>query len=114
VGCGTGLSGKAFLDALPNNVKCELTGTDLTQKMLDLCKEKNIYDFLIQKDTNTDSIEGQYDLIISNGAFVEGHINPEVITKLAGNNLKNGGNLCISSRETYWENSDKKDQILQD
>jgi predicted TPR repeat methyltransferase len=66
LGCGTGLAGEQF------KRRCsKLTGVDISQKMLDVAKEKNIYDELI-KDDIIHFFQGnnlKYDLIMAADVF---------------------------------------------
>ncbi len=67
LGCGTGLAGISFR----NSVKY-LLGIDLSSKMLDMAKEKNIYDSLVQGDI-IEVLEAQnvnYDLFLCSDTFI--------------------------------------------
>lgn len=67
LGCGTGLSGDAFRD-----IAAHLVGVDLSEKMLEKAREKNIYDELIPGDIVTvlTQINQVYNLIISADTLV--------------------------------------------
>ena len=45
LGCGTGLSGQAF-----KNISCQLTGIDLSSRMIEKAKQKKIRVFILQKN----------------------------------------------------------------
>lgn len=67
IGCGTGLAGVAFMD------HCQrFTGVDLSQKMLDQCIKKGIYQSLINADVvdfmNTTT--ERFDVFIAADAFI--------------------------------------------
>ncbi|EKD53656.1 MAG: tetratricopeptide repeat family protein [uncultured bacterium] len=67
LGCGTGLCGVPFKAYAKS-----LTGVDLSEKMLDVAREKNIYDALIQQNVLmflTDQKE-KYDLILAGDVLV--------------------------------------------
>ena len=67
LGCGTGLSGKEFHD-----VSHCLTGVDLSAKMIEKAKDKNIYDRLLESDICEyleRSLEN-FDLFIAADVFV--------------------------------------------
>ena len=66
LGCGTGLSGLAFCHLAKN-----LTGVDLSEKMLDIAKQKNIYNYLILDDIVNFLSENNivFDLILAADTF---------------------------------------------
>jgi predicted TPR repeat methyltransferase len=67
LGCGTGLCGLAF-----KGYASTLVGVDLSEKMLEIAKQKNIYDSLIASDIThflADKV-GQYDLVIAGDVLV--------------------------------------------
>ena len=66
LGCGTGLSGQTFRD-----VSTRLTGVDISSKMIEMAKEKNIYDYLEVNDLMTffGSNREKFDLFISADVF---------------------------------------------
>ncbi|NOU01580.1 MAG: tetratricopeptide repeat protein [Gallionella sp.] len=67
LGCGTGLSGLQF-----KTMSTHLTGLDLSQKMVDLAREKNIYDQLLCSDICPffEKSNKQYELILATDVFV--------------------------------------------
>ena len=67
IGCGTGLSGSVFK---PHAKK--LMGVDLSSKMLDIAKQKNIYDELITQEAITYLAENKnkFDLVIAGDVLV--------------------------------------------
>lgn len=102
IGCGTGLCGE-LLKPLAH----KLIGIDLSQKMLELAGEKNIYDELIATDILPflAKQKNAYDLIVAGDVLVYfGELNP--IFKEASLALKAQGlfvfNLEISTSEHYY------------
>lgn len=68
LGCGTGLCGTVFKPLTKT-----LIGVDLSPKMLEVAKEKNIYDQLILSEMNTflqKNSPAAYDLIMAGDVFV--------------------------------------------
>ncbi len=66
LGCGTGLSGLAFTD-----IAEKLIGVDLSEKMLALAKQKNIYNELIQADLiqALEKYDQVFDLLLASDTF---------------------------------------------
>ena len=66
LGCGTGLSGQTFRD-----VSTRLIGVDISSQMIEIAKEKNIYDYLEVNDLMTffGSSKEKFDLFISADVF---------------------------------------------
>lgn len=67
LGCGTGLCGETF-----KSMASSLTGVDISENMLAIAKEKNIYDHLVQSDL-MDFLKNQnktYDLIMAGDVLV--------------------------------------------
>ena len=67
LGCGTGLMGE-----LLKPHASELTGVDLSIKMLEIAESKGIYDKLLQADANDflSTCEHRFDLVVSTDVFV--------------------------------------------
>ncbi len=108
LGCGTGLAGEQFK-------KCcsELIGMDISQKMLDVAGEKNIYDTLMKDDiisflqTNTQKC----DLIVAADVFTYmGDL--EAVFKECCTVIKKSG-LLLFSVEEAGNNSNKKFKLKQ-
>ena len=74
VGAGTGLVG----ENLRGRGYTHIDALDICQEMLDIAKEKDIYNKLIcaalSEEPVSEIAEGEYDGLISCGAFSEGHI----------------------------------------
>lgn len=67
IGCGTGLSGDPFYKKIENFV-----GIDLSEEMLTIAKDKNIYNRLVHSEANSALVNEKkiYDLIISIDTFI--------------------------------------------
>ncbi|HIQ36459.1 MAG TPA: tetratricopeptide repeat protein [Desulfocapsa sulfexigens] len=66
LGCGTGLAGEHF-----KHCCSELIGVDISQKMLDVAREKNLYNELVKNDIISflQTKEHKYDLIVAADVF---------------------------------------------
>lgn len=87
LGCGTGLSGKCFVD-----IAKKITGIDISRNMLNKAKEKACYDILIEKDILNGVIElkDYFDLILCIDTLVYfGNLN-EFFTKITLRLATNG------------------------
>ncbi len=101
-GCGTGLVGEEILKQF--KIDTFIDGIDISENMISKAKEKNIYDNIfnidIQKDDfDTKSLD-KYDIIISSGVFLEGHVKFQTIDKLL-DILKPNGYIFITIRDSY-------------
>lgn len=67
LGCGTGLCGLAFRD-----LASTLTGVDLSRQMLEKCRQRSVYDQLVQADLTTylAAEAAQCDLILAADVFI--------------------------------------------
>jgi predicted TPR repeat methyltransferase len=105
IGCGTGLT----VDAILKNSKspsCYIfTGVDIHNGMLKLAEAKGIYKDLQAIDLNNECLDGKWDVIVSTGTFVEGHVKLEVIFELLEKNLSENGMLMVTTRSTFWDQS---------
>ena len=109
-GCGTGLLGEEFNNRNLDNCKLNMTGVDISENMISKCSERNIYKNLVCRDILNDkdskdildnlNTKEEFDLLISCGVFLEGHVSFNVINKLL-ENLKPFGTLFITVRETF-------------
>lgn len=98
-GCGTGLLGLAVSKKFKN---INIDGIDISHKMIEICKKKNIYRDIwnINLFDKKLDINNLYDLVISCGVFLEGHVSFKMINILT-NYLKKDGIICFSIRETF-------------
>lgn len=92
LGCGTGLSGVPFFEMAEN-----LTGMDVSRKMLAQAETKNCYDQLIEADIlkGLTKLNEQYDLIICVDTLVYFGELDELFSKIAIH-LKNSGLFAFS------------------
>lgn len=67
LGCGTGLSGESFADLIR-----QLSGVDLSPRMIDIAREKGIYHFLTECDVNEFLARDtrMYDFILAADVFI--------------------------------------------
>ena len=67
LGCGTGLSGTPI-----RPISTHLSGLDVSQKMVEIARSKDIYDELYNKDINQhlESSQQQYDLFVAADVFI--------------------------------------------
>ena len=93
LGCGTGLAGELFKPYAKS-----LIGVDLSPKMLEIAREKNIYDELLSEDINTylAKQKKRFDYLLAADVFV--YIgNLQQIFKHCRRALKRGGQLLFST-----------------
>jgi predicted TPR repeat methyltransferase len=105
IGCGTGLTVDAILKNSKSPSRYIFTGVDIHGGMLKLAEAKGIYKFLQEIDLNHQCLEGKWDVIVSTGTFVEGHVKLEVIFELLEKNLSEDGMLMVTTRSTFWNQS---------
>lgn len=67
LGCGTGLSGESFTDLVG-----ELSGVDISPKMIEIAKEKGIYQSLVASDVNEFLVQDtrNYDFFLAADVFI--------------------------------------------
>ena len=97
-GAGTGLVGEALFKQGYTN----LTAVDLSEKMLALAKEKNVYQDLHQGNLE-EPIFGDstsFDVIIAAGVFAYAHAGPKVLDNLF-TLLSNKGLFLLTIRQDY-------------
>lgn len=98
LGCGTGLCGEYF-----KKIAKELIGIDVSSKMIEVAKEKNIYDNLIVGDiqTHIDKYK-EFDLIIAADVFTYiGELS--ILFHKIHETLKPGGFFAFSVEKTETE-----------
>ena len=91
-GCGTGLNATALKPHA-----AELTGVDLSEKMIAIAKEKNIYDHLEVADILSfcEKNENRFDFVVlADVACYFGRLEP--LIRSVGSALKKGGTLFLS------------------
>ncbi|MEQ9001019.1 MAG: class I SAM-dependent methyltransferase [Coleofasciculus sp. B1-GNL1-01] len=98
-GAGTGLVGEALAQQGYTN----LTAVDLSEKMLAIAKERQVYKALHQsnlEDSKLFSHSTNFDAIIAAGVFAYAHAGAEVLNNLFGF-LKEEGLFLLTIREDY-------------
>lgn len=99
LGCGTGLSGEEFKDYSKH-----IIGVDLSDKMIAVAKQKNIYDELVSKNISEylEDTKEKFDLIIAADVF--GYIGElESIFKLCKKALSSEGLFTFSVEKTLQQ-----------
>ena len=107
-GCGTGLVGEMLNK---NNFK-NLIGVDFSQEMLNIAKQKNVYQSLelVDLTKNLDYEDSLFDAIVCAGTFTCGHVGPEALLEMV-RITKKGGYICFTVRKQEWEASPYKEII---
>ena len=107
-GCGTGLVGEMLNK---NNFK-NLIGVDFSQEMLNIAKQKNVYQSLelVDLTKNLDYEDSLFDAIVCAGTFTCGHVGPEALIEMV-RITKKGGYICFTVRKQEWEVSPYKEII---
>jgi predicted TPR repeat methyltransferase len=101
-GCGTGLLGVV----IKNKINCILDGIDISDKMIEKCNETKCYDNIYKLNLNYDYFDKKYDIIVSCGVFLEGHVNINILPILY-KLLNKNGLIVFTIRDTFKEeNSD--------
>lgn len=98
-GAGTGLVGEALAQQGYTN----LTAVDLSEKMLAIAKDRQVYKALYQcnlEDSQIFSNSVTFDVIIAAGVFAYAHAGAEVLNNLFGF-LKEEGVFLLTIREDY-------------
>ncbi|MEM9329758.1 MAG: class I SAM-dependent methyltransferase [Pseudomonadota bacterium] len=101
VGCGTGLSGLALHNAGFKNVD----GCDLSQGMLEMAKNLDIYTRLFACDLNEpplDVADDYYDGLTAVGVFSFGHVLPDAVDELL-RVVKPNGIIIIGLNDHFYE-----------
>ena len=101
LGAGTGLCGRILFE---NNF-VNITGIDISSKMLEEANNKNVYQKLVECDLNKDSLlefQGLFDAIICVGLFFPGQVGSEVLEKVP-KLLKPGGLFCVTIRVEFYD-----------
>ena len=101
-GCGTGLVG----EILNKNSFQNLIGVDFSQEMLNIAKQKNVYQSLdlVDLTKKLDYEDNLFDAVICAGTFTCGHVGPEALREMV-RITKQGGYICFTVRKQEWEAS---------
>lgn len=101
-GCGTGLLGQEITKLLTNNYDFSIDGIDISDKMIQQSKNKNIYSHLWKLNLFNEVLSShhKYDIIVSSGVFLEGHVKFKMVDILL-NSVKHSGLLFLTVRESF-------------
>ena len=101
-GCGTGLVG----EILNKNSFQNLIGADFSQEMLNIAKQKNVYQSLdlVDLTKKLDYEDNVFDAVICAGTFTCGHVGPDALREMV-RITKQGGYICFTVRKQEWEAS---------
>ncbi len=100
-GCGTGLVG----EILARHGYGQLDAIDISQDMLEVAKEKDVYGKLIQADMNEPLKkfkDDTYDASICVGTFTYAHVGPDAFDELI-RITKPGGYVCFTIRDGAYQ-----------
>ena len=99
-GCGTGLVG----EILNKNSFQNLIGVDFSQEMLNIAKQKNVYQSLdlVDLTKKLDYEDNLFDAVICAGTFTCGHVGPEALREMV-RITKQEGYICFTVRKQEWE-----------
>jgi predicted TPR repeat methyltransferase len=105
-GCGTGLVGLELYKLLNEDYNLNIDGLDISENMIQKCRQKNIYNHIWNLDLTQKSLPDnyQYDFIVSSGVFLEGHVRFSIIENLL-NSLKPQNYLVFTTRITFLNNN---------
>lgn len=112
-GCGTGLVGIEIYNE-PDINNYTLIGIDISTKMIEKSNETSTYNHLIIDDIckydNINVIKSKlnwngFDVIVSCGVFLEGHVSLNVIYEKLVHLINPGGLLAITIRNSYLESN---------
>jgi ubiquinone/menaquinone biosynthesis C-methylase UbiE len=101
-GCGTGLVG----EILNKNSFQNLIGVDFSQEMLNIAKQKNVYQSLdlVDLTKKLDYEDNVFDAVICAGTFTCGHVGPDALREMV-RITKQAGYICFTVRKQEWEAS---------
>lgn len=110
VGCGTGLSGVALVDAGYD----QIDGIDLSPEMLEQARAKGVYGQLFEADLTAglDFSDNSYDAAISVGTFTHGHVGPSGLDEVI-RVVKPRGTVCVTINEGVFEKMKYREKIDQ-
>ena len=91
IGSGTGLVAKRTVKLLKSPNQISWTGADISPAMCQEAKKTGLYDKQIEIDLNESDLDEKYDLVVSAGTFVDGHINFNYIVRCVDKNLSAKG-----------------------
>ncbi|KAL4752260.1 hypothetical protein BDW72DRAFT_192205 [Aspergillus terricola var. indicus] len=102
-GCGTGLVGDCLARSSLAGSFC-LNGVDLSEGMLNVAREKGVYQSLETADLNEGipSPDGKYDIVVCVGTLTKGHVGAGVLGEFARLTVK-GGLVVATVHDGIWE-----------
>lgn len=118
-GCGTGLVGKELNSTFKaRNIEYNLTGIDISPGMIAESTKLGVYnnlvcDDIVDKDLKITDVReitldnsAGFDLILSCGVFLEGHVSLDAIPRVLLHLLcKSGGVLAVTIRDSFLNKS---------
>lgn len=104
-GCGTGKIGEEIKKNI--NIPYFLEGIDISENMLELAKQKNIYNKITNIDLTKEKYNEKYDIILSSGVFLEGHVDICNINRLCDLLNNNKGLIMFTIRNTFKETNNE-------
>tara|TARA_Y100000591_G_C21701278_1_gene628428 strand:- start:231 stop:881 length:651 start_codon:yes stop_codon:yes gene_type:complete len=101
-GCGTGLLGQELKKVLEGRYTFDIGGVDISEKMIEKCREKMVYNSLVKKDLFKEELSDKksYDLIVSSGVFLEGHVSFKMVDVLL-DYLKSQKFIVFTIRDSF-------------
>lgn len=101
VGCGTGLSGGALVEAGFRT----MDGCDLSPGMLEKAKQTGLYGRLFEADLNQpplDAPDAFFDAAVAVGVFSFGHVSPDALDEIV-RVMKPGAMLIIGLNDHFYD-----------
>jgi len=110
VGAGTGVCGQA----LQAKGITHVDATDISQEMLDVAGEKQVYQRRFTGDLldRLDVADGHYPGIVSSGTFTLGHVGPEGLDEVV-RMLAPKGLAVIAVRDVHYDSAGFADKLAQ-
>lgn len=103
-GCGTGKVGEEIKKNI--NIPYFLEGVDISENMLELARQKNVYNKITNIDLTKEKYNEKFDVILSSGVFLEGHVDICNINRLY-DLLNNNGLIMFTIRNTFKETNNE-------
>lgn len=111
-GAGTGMVGEALAELGYKNI----IGVDLSEQMLEVARQKQVYTALYQgnlEEPLSFASEASYDAILSVGVFTFGHVHPRALKSLSSL-LKSGGYFVLTVRADYYNENNSLHEVLKE
>ncbi|KAK5074551.1 hypothetical protein LTR70_010166 [Exophiala xenobiotica] len=109
-GCGTGLVGLRLRDLQPKGLVID--GLDLSQKMLDIARNTDVYRDLHVADLSQRIAlqDDSYDIVVCVGTLTHGHVGPSVFPEFV-RIAKKGGFVVATILDEIWESKGYKGEV---